>query len=110
MEFIEDEEFTTEWFSLGLNDDDMWAMQNKIASNPSGSPICPGMAGARKIRMPMAGRGKSGGARTIYCFMSERNTVYLLWVYAKKDTEELPQVIKHLIGATVRNIKLSQGS
>lgn len=61
MEFIEDEEFTTEWFSLGLNDDYMWAMQNEIASNPSGSPICPGMAGARKIRIPMAGRGKSGG-------------------------------------------------
>ena len=105
MEFIEDAEFTNEWFSLGLTDDDMWVMQKEISDNPTGATICPGMAGARKIRIPIANRGKRGGARTIYYYLSESNTVFLLWVYAKNETAELSPIIKHLISATIHEIK-----
>jgi hypothetical protein len=52
-------------------------------------------AGARAIsnsapaRARRGGRGKSGGVRIIYYFVSRRGTVFLLDVYAKSGKEDL---------------------
>ncbi len=44
-----------------------------------------------KIRMAISskGRGKSGGARVITCVKVFKNTIYLLRLYDKSDTESL---------------------
>ncbi len=50
--------------------------------------MIPGTGGPRKVlrkvRVPLAGRGKRGGTRVISCFVGRRG-VYLLLDYAKNE-------------------------
>ncbi|MCU6614794.1 type II toxin-antitoxin system RelE/ParE family toxin [Klebsiella pneumoniae] len=55
-----------------------------LAADPWAGDVIPGRGGLRKVRVPVAGRGKRGGARVITCFVTERG-VYLLLAYAKND-------------------------
>lgn len=55
-----------------------------FAANPQAGDVIPGAGGLRKARVPLAGRGKRGGARVISCFVGRRG-VYLLLAYAKND-------------------------
>lgn len=55
-----------------------------LAANPLAGDVIPGTGGLRKVRVPLAGRGKRGGARLITCFVSGCG-VYLLLAYAKGD-------------------------
>lgn len=48
-----------------------------------------GGKGLRKIRRPLAGRGKSGGARVIYYYISSDATIYLVFAYAKNRQSDL---------------------
>lgn len=55
-----------------------------FAANPQAGDVIPGTSGLRKARVPLAGRGKRGGARVISYFVAARG-VYLLLAYAKND-------------------------
>ena len=48
-----------------------------------------GTGGFRKIRMRLPGRGKRGGARVIYYYLSADGVVYLVSLYAKNVQENL---------------------
>jgi hypothetical protein len=52
-------------------------------------PAIRGTGGLRKLRIPLAGRGKSGGARLIYWFHSPGYPAVLLWVFAKNEAANL---------------------
>jgi hypothetical protein len=45
----------------------------------------PGTGGARKIRLPRIGFGKSGGYRVIYFYYTTESQLWLLDIYAKSD-------------------------
>ena len=62
------------------------AAELEIALAPTAWPVIRGTGGARKAR---AGRGKSGGVRIIYYFVTRRGAVFLLDAYAKSDKENL---------------------
>jgi hypothetical protein len=53
---------TAELFS----DEDIRAMQNTLLENPNAGDLIQGGRGLRKLRVPLSGRGKRGGARVIY--------------------------------------------
>ena len=59
-EFIETKAFTTTWTELELTDDDLRALQNQLLDNPQAGPVIRHTNGARKIRIPFEGKGKSG--------------------------------------------------
>ena len=45
--------------------------------------------GVRKIRIPLPGRGKRGGARVVFLFAGEDIPVFLLTVFAKNEKANL---------------------
>jgi hypothetical protein len=55
--------FLRKWSSLGLDDDDLLALEVEILKGPELHPMVKGTGGVRKIRFarPGAGRGKRGG-------------------------------------------------
>ncbi|HWE38717.1 MAG TPA: hypothetical protein VG406_19370, partial [Isosphaeraceae bacterium] len=60
--FIEIGTFTEDWSDLGLDDDDLWDLEDRIAREPTRAPVVPGGGGVRKIRVAdlASGKGKSG--------------------------------------------------
>ena len=56
---------------------------------PEAGALIPRGKGLRKLRRPLAGRGKSGGARVIYYYVSDDATIYLAFIYAKNRQPDL---------------------
>ena len=49
---------------------------------------------SRKVRIPLAGRGKRGGARVVYYYYDATLPIYLLLVYAKNERDDLSSAQK----------------
>src|SRR3954470_23047650 len=83
--FVDLASFTEDWADLKLGDDELRALEDDIARNPTRSPVVPGGGGARKIRRPdpTSGRGKSGGYRVLFAFLPTYGTVLLLAAWSK---------------------------
>lgn len=60
-----------------------------VAADPTVGDLIKATGGLRKLRIPLEGRGKRGGARVIYWFHSERYPAVLLWVFAKNERPDL---------------------
>ncbi|WP_085787598.1 type II toxin-antitoxin system RelE/ParE family toxin [Ketogulonicigenium robustum] len=58
-----------------------------IAENPEAGIALGG--GLRKVRIPRAGAGKSGGFRTIYVFGGRHMPIFLITVFAKNEKANL---------------------
>lgn len=56
-----------------FSDDDMRELQVTLLENPAAGNLIPGGRGLRKLRVPLPGRGKRGGARVIYYTGSARS-------------------------------------
>lgn len=56
-----------------------------IAEHPMAGDVIPGADGARRIRWPVAGKGKRGGVRVIYFNLTEQGVVVLVAMYQKSD-------------------------
>ena len=67
-------------------------------------PVISGTGGARKARMKVSGRGKSGGYRVIYYVFLEE-TVWLLTIYDKVQKEDLTAAEESRIRQLVTEIK-----
>jgi hypothetical protein len=71
---------------------------------PEAGTLIPGGKGLRKIRRPLAGRGKSGGVRVVYYYLANEATIYLVFAYAKNRQSDLT---KHQL-ATLAKLVASQ--
>jgi hypothetical protein len=65
-----------------------------LASNPEVGELIPGTGGARKIRWAVPGKGKRGGARTIYYYHNESIPLFILDIYAKNEKSDLSEADK----------------
>jgi len=89
--FVQLSIFVSAWQYLGLNDEDLRALENLIRERPQAGKVIPGTGGVRKIRFapPSWNRGKSGAVRVCYaCFMAGK-AVFLLTAYGKNKKENL---------------------
>lgn len=69
-----------------------------VAARPDSGVIIKGSKGLRKMRIALAGRGKSGGGRIIYWYHSYGFPAVLLWVFAKNEADDLTAVqLKRLV-------------
>ncbi|MDX9865949.1 MAG: type II toxin-antitoxin system RelE/ParE family toxin, partial [Anaerolineaceae bacterium] len=84
MEFIETTIFTRQVLEL-LSEREYCNLQISLMMNPQKGVVISGGGGLRKIRWPMPGRGKSGGARVIYYYKSEEKIILLLLMYLKNE-------------------------
>ena len=83
--------FDHRWEALGLDDDDLRALEIVIQASPDRAPLVRGTGGLRKIRFapPGSGRGKSGSFRVGYAHFPDPGIVLLLQVWAKNEKSDL---------------------
>ena len=88
-EFIYTEPFRRCWKAMGLGDDEQHELENILLENPRKGVVIEGLAGIRKLRIRLEGRGKSGGGRVIYIDVLEKRRLHLLFAYPKNVQEDL---------------------
>ena len=81
------------------------AAETVIVSRPDAWPVIQGTGGARKARIGLPGRGKSGGARVIYFFSATPSLVAFLDIYGKNAKENLTAADKKDIRAAIAEIR-----
>lgn len=72
-----------------MTETDVMELEIALILRPEVGALIPGGRGLRKLRRPLAGRGKSGGARVIYYYISDDATIYLVFAYAKNRQPDL---------------------
>ena len=88
MEFIETPTFTRQVLAL-LSDEDYRLLQSSLVEDPELGDLIRGGGGIRKMRHAVQGRGKSGGVRAIYYWISEQHQIYMLLMYPKSSKDDL---------------------
>lgn len=91
LDFIEMEGFADDWRRLGLNDDELIALEMTIMVQPMRPPVIPGTGGLRKIRYAPRRwqRGKSGAVRVCYVYFHDFSLALLVVAYAKNEQDDL---------------------
>jgi hypothetical protein len=79
-------------------------MIDEIAANPIAGDLTPGSGGARKIRFPGRGKGKSGGYRVITYYADHDIPVFLLALVSKGQRADLSQTEKNALRVELRGI------
>lgn len=72
-----------------FTDADLADLQATLLENPTAGDLIKGGRGLRKLRAPLPGRGKRGGARVIYYFWVSEQQCYLVYAYAKNAADDL---------------------
>ena len=80
------------------------AIVDLLAAHPEIGDIIPGSGGLGKLRAPLAGRGKRGGARIIYYVYDRTLPIYLLLAYAKNERDDLTAGQRAVLRRFVENI------
>ena len=104
--FVHTEPFIRCWKMMGLNvEDDLRRLEKELLANPQVGDVIEGTGGARKMRIQLEARGKSGGARVIYLDVFEKEHLYLLFAYPKNVQEDLTPEQKKIIRKAIEAIK-----
>lgn len=94
MVFIEVSTFRRSAAKL-FDEDDLAALQTLLMLHPDAGDVIPGTGGLRKMRVPARGKGKRGGGRVIYYWVTADDQIFLLYAYAKNErTDITPQQAK----------------
>lgn len=107
--FVETTLFQKNWKSLGLGDEELRILENTLLQNPQAGKVIRGTGKLRKIRIPLHGRGKSGGARVCYVDFLIFETIYLIDVYAKNEKENLTKAERNEIKKVIELIEKELG-
>jgi len=105
--FIETTTFTA---TVGdyLTDDEYRQLQAEMLANPEIGPRMPRTGGFRKLRWADSrrGKGRRGGLRVIYYWLSADGQFWMFAIYDKDELENLTpeqeKVLKHAIGEELR--------
>ena len=87
-----------------MSENEREAVVELLAASPEIGDLIPETGGLRKVRVPLAGRGKRGGARVIYYYYDVTLPIYLLLVYAKNERDDLSSAQKVVLRALVKAI------
>jgi mRNA-degrading endonuclease RelE of RelBE toxin-antitoxin system len=89
LSFIETKLFTR-LVQEYLSDEEYLALQEFLAEHPEAGDVIPGSGGVRKVRWGGQGRGKRGGYRVIYFARLAQGQIWMLTIYPKSATENIP--------------------
>jgi hypothetical protein len=103
--FIYTEPFRRCWKAMGLQDRDLLILEEALLKNPQIGDVMEGTGGARKMRIQLEGRGKSGGGRVIYLDVFEQENLYLLFAYPKNVQTDLTSDQKKAIRKMIEAIR-----
>ena len=88
MVIIETAVFTKRITTI-LSEETYRLLQMHLLNKPDAGKLIKGSGGLRKLRWLTKGHGKSGGVRIIYYWFTARETILLLFVYAKNERDDL---------------------
>ena len=86
-----------------LSDDDFAALQWGLTLHPEAGDLIRGSGGIRKLRWSGSGRGKRGGLRVVYYWRNRQGEIWLLTVYAKNETQNIPAHVLREIKEEIEN-------
>lgn len=69
-------------------------IERVLCDNPQAGDTIAHAGGVAKLRAKLPGAGKSGGARLIYFYRGSVGRIYLLYVYAKGEQENVSDADK----------------
>ncbi len=96
MIFIETPIFTADLNEL-LTDDEYAEFQRYLADNPRLGDVIQDTGGLRKIRWAANGKGKRGGVRVIYYYLTADAQIRLLLIYKKGIQDDLTEKQKKIL-------------
>lgn len=103
MVFIESQVFSRLVYEY-LTEEEYGALQQHLAAHPEAGVLVRGSAGARKVRWASGGRGKSGGVRVIYYWITRDDQILMLTIYAKNERSDLSATDLKLISQRIRRL------
>ena len=104
MIFIETPIFTKR-VAQCISDEDYHRLQVHLVEHPDAGELVRGSGGIRKIRCAASGRGKRGGARTLY-YWDVPDKIYMIFCYLKNELEDItPAQLKALRRLVEENLK-----
>jgi mRNA-degrading endonuclease RelE of RelBE toxin-antitoxin system len=108
--FVETWVFTQRLAGMGL-EEELKDLQEDILANPEAGRLDPGTGGLRELRVRdrRGAKGKRGGARVHYLWLSDTQLVYLLFVYGKDEVDTVTPAQKRVLRGVVNAIKTSHG-
>ena len=74
-----------------MSDDEYKELQEALVLRPDSGDLIKGSGGLRKIRWSLVGKGKSGGVRVIYYWVTKADQIRMLYVYPKGKQANLTQ-------------------
>ena len=101
--FIETPTFTTKFDNLA-NQGDMYNLQDELMHNPEKGKIMQGTGGARKIRMKIGAKGKSGGARIIYYYVDFKGEIWFLDIFSKSEKSNISNAEKKHMYSFIKEV------
>lgn len=102
LSIIETPTFTEDARTL-WSEDERDAFCTWLAANPEAGDVIPGSGGCRKVRWGRQGAGKSGGVRVVYFTRLENGELWLLVIYAKSVTGNIPAHLLKSIREAIEN-------
>ncbi|QUX93230.1 hypothetical protein CYL31_18310 [Marinomonas sp. A3A] len=72
-----------------MSDDEYKELQEALVIKPDLGVLIKNSGGLRKIRWSVDGRGKRGGVRIIYYWMTENEQLYMMYIFPKSTQENL---------------------
>jgi len=100
MVFVEFPNFTKRVTEL-LDDEDYRRLQAALIANPELGDLIRGTGGLRKARWSAKGRGKRGGVRVIYYWITRQNQMLMLVIYPKSARDDLTADERRLLSKLV---------
>ena len=111
---VETDAFIKAAKDCGMTDDQRHRIVTFVAENPGAGDLIVGTGGARKIRFPFKGKGKSGGVRVVTYFDGEDIPVFLLEVFSKGDKINLSQSerneLRSILGEMAENYRAANNA
>ena len=100
--FIETKLFT-QLIRKYLSDEEYAELQKALLLNPEAGSVISGSGGVRKIRWRAQGRGKRSGYRVIYFVKMTTQTFWMLTIYPKNVSDNIPVHILKQIREEIEN-------
>ncbi len=100
MVIFETAAFTRRIHAL-LEDESYRELQNALLERPQLGDLISGSGGIRKLRWALPGRGRRGGVRILYYWITTRDRIFMLTAYPKSARGDLTKRQLALLRKTV---------
>ena len=108
MQIVRTKRYARDIRKLGASYADIASLEQAIANDPFVGDVIPGLAGLRKIRFAISGRGKRGGGRAIYYLILREDVAIMIFAYSKSDQEDLTPEQKKAAKALIEELNDGQ--